>query len=182
MRVRVYLFASAVFMLLIDAAPLPAACAESVNLASVSACSLLTQAEMSAAVGEPMGSGESYMMVTKQLLPGTVPGTKQCTWRRLSRREGDPASKPIAEEVDLYVMPFVETIFLAENDRVGQEGITSISGLGDDAYYMTVGWVTGLDVKKGAIIVRVTLIGGATDRQTVMDAERTFAAQVLSEL
>jgi hypothetical protein len=58
-------------------------------------------------------------------------------------------------------MTFVETIFLAENDELGHEGITSISGLGDDAYYMTVGWMTALNVKKGAIIVRVAWIPGA---------------------
>jgi hypothetical protein len=180
MRPRVCLFASAVLILLINAAPLPADTAASVNLASVDVCSLLTQAELSTAFGVPMGSVVFHRAAT---VPGTVPGTKQCAWRRSPSTEGDPRQRPILlEELDLCVMPFVETNFLAENDRVGDESVTSISGLGDDAYYMTVAWVTGLDVKKGAIIVRVTLIGGATDRQTVMDAERTIAAQVLSEL
>jgi hypothetical protein len=41
--------------------------------------------------------------------------------------------------------------------------------------------MTILNVKKGSIDVKLTLIG-TTDRQTAMDAEMTIASQVLSEL
>jgi hypothetical protein len=177
MRFRHWLFASVVLNLLISVAPLTAAAAGSVDLASIDACSLLTPSELSAAVGVPMGSGEHPMMRNAQLMLGTVPGAKQCEWKRPTQREVSLA----LEEVDLYVMPFVEKSFLAKNDRAGRAGITSISGLGDDAYFTNNWGAMVLDVKRGPIIVRVAWLPGA-DPQTVMDAERTIAAQVLSEL
>jgi hypothetical protein len=66
-------------------------------------------------------------------------------------------------------------------DRVGCAGITSISGLGDDAYFMNTRGPMVLDVKRGPIMVRVAWLPGA-DPQRVMGAEKTIAARVLSEL
>jgi hypothetical protein len=162
MRPRVCLFASAVFIILINAAPLPAATA-----ASVDACSLLTQEEVSAVVGVPMHSGEH-----------TPPDVMQsCHW------VPSKAPPPMGLHLQLWVMPFVEGIFEAEKRRAGQENVTSVSGLGDNAYYAIFGGgsMTVLNVKKGSFIVQVTWIG-TTDHQTVMDAERTIATQVLLEL
>jgi hypothetical protein len=180
MRPRVRLFASAVLILLINAAPLPAATAESVNLASVDACSLLTQAEMSAATGFPV---DSYFY--RHDYPGP---TNPCTWMRLPPRKADSPPGPTLILLKLWVMSAERSFgggFGADQDNPEQE-ITSVSGLGDDAYYATRGLnagasVTVLNVKKGAIEVQVTWIG-TTDHQTVMDAEKTIAAQVLSEL
>jgi hypothetical protein len=83
--------------------------------------------------------------------------------------------------LQLWVMPFAERIFEADKYRAGQENVTSVSGLGDDAYYAQIGPMTILNVKKGSIEVQVTWLG-TTDHQTVMDAEKTIAAQVLLEL
>jgi hypothetical protein len=177
MSQRACSIAFAAFALLISAAPLTAAAAGPVDLASLDACSLLTSAELSAAVGVPMGSGEHPMMRNAQFMLGTVPGVKRCEWKRAAQREASLA----LEEVALYVMPFSETIFLVENDRVGRAGITSISGLGDDAYFMNTWGTMVLDVKRGPVMIRVAWLPGA-DPQTVMDAERTIAARVLSEL
>lgn len=168
MRARVYLFASAVLTLLFSAAPLPADTAASVSIVSVDACSLLTQAELSAAVGAPM---DSY----RHDHPGT---TNACTWMRPPPRGGPP---PTLILLQLWVMPFAERIFEADKYRAGQENVTSVSGLGDDAYYAQIGPMTILNVKKGSIEVQVTWLG-TTDHQTVMDAEKTIAAQVLLEL
>jgi hypothetical protein len=177
MSQRACSIAFAAFTLLISAAPLTAAAAGSVDLASIDPCSLITSAELSSAVGVPMGSGEHPMMRKAQFMSGTVPGATQCEWKRPAQREVSLA----LEEVDLYVMPFSETIFLAKNDRVGRASITSISGLGDDAYFVNTWGTMVLDVKRGPIMVRVAWLPGA-DPQTVIDAERTIAARVLSEL
>jgi hypothetical protein len=172
MRVKVYLFASAVFMLLVNAAPLPAATAESVNLASVDACSLLTPAELGAAVGVPM---DSYFHAQNHNHAGP---TTICTWQSPPRGDGPPVTLMFLQ---LSVMPFAKSIFEQEKYRAGQENVTNVSGLGDDAYYAQIGPMTILNVKKGAIEVKVTW-AGTTDDQTAMDAERSIAAQVLSEL
>ena len=172
MRPRVCLFASAVLILLINGAPLPAATAESVNLASVDACSLLTQTEMSAAVGTPMNPGEH-----------PSPDTGSCTWR--SR----PASATGAQTPGVLLLLSVARlyaafgpIFLAEEDRAGIQRFTSVLWLGDDAYYESEdGIETVLSVKKEAIVVQVTWVGGS-DQQSVLDAEKTIAAQALSKL
>ena len=206
MRLKVGLFAPAVFMLLINAAPLPAVAAQPVNLASVDACSLITAAEMSAAVGAPMGPGEVPFI---ERLPGTDPDAgvvaqdriivpagvmaamaamdrnRYCTWRRTPPpREGDPPLAPgQMVRVELYVMPLSQGYLLAENYRVGVERITTISGLGDDAYYTFGPLEQELKVKSAGIFIQVDCYAVyPADRQAAMDAERTIAAQVLSEL
>ena len=163
MRWRVCLFASAAFILLINAAPLPAATA-----ASVDACSLLTPAELSAAVGVPM---DSYSHTN-------MGATNSCTWMSPPSTGRPP---PTLVWLQLWVMQFVEQIFEQEKYRAGRENITSVSGLGDDAYYVQIGPMTILNVKKGSIEVQVTWTG-TTDQQSVLDGEKTIAAQVLSEL
>jgi hypothetical protein len=159
-HLRIYLLASAVFMLLINAAPLPATAAESVKLASVDACSLLTPAELSAVVGVPM--------VTFPFTGRTL----GCWWM----------SHPTALiNVHLGLFTFSKRIFEQQKHLAGQENVTDVSGFGDDAYYAQIGPETYLNVKKGDIEVQVAW-SGTTDHQTVMDGEKTIAAQVLSEL
>ena len=201
MRLRVGLFAPAVFMLLIDAVPLPAEAAEAVNLAKINVCSLITSAEMSAAVGAPMGPVErpiagnqdaAVVAADGSAVPAGIVASmaaflrsRDCMWRRTpAPRAGDPPLAPgQMVGVDLYVMPSSQGYFLEEKYRAGVERITTISGLGDDAYY-TFGPVTQeLKVKRGDIFIQVDCYAVyPVDRQSVMDAERTIAAQVLSEL
>jgi hypothetical protein len=65
---------------------------------------------------------------------------------------------------------------------VSEEYVTSISGLGEDAYYIEhPHMMMTLNVKKGDLCLIVTWIG-IIDPQKVMDSERTIAAQVLSRL
>jgi hypothetical protein len=174
MRLRVGLFAPAVFMLLIDAAPSPAAAAQPVNLASVDACSLLSQEEMTAAVGLPMSPGE-HMPV-----PANFPKSPNfCMWLQLPPAGVRP-QPPL--QMELKVTPFIAGQFELGKNIAGQDGVTSVSGLGDDAYYAQIGMMMLLNVKKGALDVQVTWLPVVTDRQHVMDAERSIAAQVLSEL
>jgi hypothetical protein len=79
-------------------------------------------------------------------------------------------------------MPFDKRIFDAEGQRTGKENVISVSDLGDTAYFATYGGaMTVLNVKKGDIHVQLTWIG-TVDQQSVLDGEKTIAAQVLSEL
>jgi len=104
--------------------------------------------------------------------------TNACTWTRPPPRGAPP---PTLILLQLWVMPFAERIFEADKYSAGQENVIGVSGLGDDAYRAQIGPMTILNVKKGSIEVQVTWVG-STDHQTVMDAEKTIAAQVLSEL
>ena len=139
------------------------------NLGTIDACSLLSQEEMSVAVGVPMNSG-------RHNLPGT---TQQCTWQRpFPQRVSPPAT---LDRLELFVEP--ADGFEWDKHNVSQENVTSVSGLGEEAYYTEHPHVLMyLTVKKGDLCVIVTWIGVTTDRQQVMDAEKTIAAQVLSKL
>jgi hypothetical protein len=83
--------------------------------------------------------------------------------------------------VHLGLFTFSKRIFEQQKHLAGQENVTDVSGFGDDAYYAQIGPETYLNVKKGDIEVQVAW-SGTTDHQTVMDGEKTIAAQVLSEL
>jgi hypothetical protein len=167
MRFRHCLFASAVCMLLINATPLPAA-----NAAPVDICSLLTEAEVSAAVGVSMNSGLPVTPIGTHARPGAP-----CKWLPSGGfRPGAPP--PIVNDLRLWAFP--EEYF--ERDMVG-ENVTSVSGLGDEAYYVNMsGGYTVMDVNKGALCVQVVWHGPNWDHQEIIDAEQTIAAQVLSEL
>jgi hypothetical protein len=136
---------------------------------AVDACSLLTQAEISAAVGIPMLSG-------RHDFPGT---TQECSWQRRLPQPGGPPLTILS--LQLFVEPAEG--FEWNKHNVSQENVTSVSGVGEDAYYTEQGKGSAmiLNVKKGDLCVIVTWIL-VTDRQRVMDAEKTIAAQVLSKL
>lgn len=105
-------------------------------------------------------------------------GTQSCLWSSSGGHRLPGDSRPFVWFLHLSVDPFAERIFEADKYRAGQENVTSVSGLGDDAYYAQLGPMTILNVKKGSIAFKVTLVG-TTDRQTAMDAEMTIASQVL---
>jgi hypothetical protein len=80
----------------------------------------------------------------------------------------------------LRLWAFPEEYF--ERDMVGQN-VASVSGLGDEAYYVNMsGGYTVMDVKKGALCIRLVWQGPNWDHQKIIDAEQTIAAQVLPEL
>jgi hypothetical protein len=170
MRPRVCLLASAVLILLIDAPPLPAATAAAVNIAPVDVCSLLTQTELSAAVGIPT-----------DLFTHSTAAMNTCMWTTHPPKGGSHPPMTLIY-LQLSVFSFAQRIFDEEKQSAGQANVTNVSGLGDQAYYAQITPdITVLNVKKGDKQVHVTW-AGAADHQTVMDDERTIAAQVLSEL
>jgi hypothetical protein len=96
-------------LILINAASLPAAPAESVDLALIDACSLLTQAEMSAAVGAPMGSGRHPAPGANALC------SWQWQWLPSAGKMGPP--QPVVVSVQLSVVPFAKWRYRCRRTR-----------------------------------------------------------------
>jgi hypothetical protein len=171
MRSRVCLFASAFFILLINTVP-PAVIAAPI-WASADACLLLSQAEVSAAVGVPMDPGRHE-----------AGASNECSWRPHLTFDKDGKWVRNVNHLQLWVetadQENITRVFEWEKFARGQENVTSAPHLGDDAYYAHYGLgATDLIVRKGLIVLRILAIG-PTDRQTVMDADKTIAAQLLS--
>ncbi len=127
------------------------------------ACSLLTQAQVSAALSVSVGVG-SYQAPNYK---------KTCTWNTTSAvTKGAKYVTLMLEGLDAYQagkLAPVKTIV-----------VTSISGIGDDAYYLAVGNV-GLIVKKGNVAFKVAVYGDLPiEKKQAM--EKTLAQQVVSKL
>jgi hypothetical protein len=64
----------------------------------------------------------------------------------------------------------------------GGNAVTSVNGVGDDAYFTSIGSsVTSLMVKKGAVAFKLSLYG-ATAPDKAMAIEKTLASQALANL
>jgi hypothetical protein len=128
------------------------------------ACSLLTQAQVSVALSVSVGAG-SYQTPTFK---------KTCTWNATSDvKKGAKYVTLVLEGLDAYQagkLAPVKTIV-----------VTSISGIGDDAYYLAVSSNVGLIVKKGDIAFKVAVYGDLPiEKKQAM--EKTLAQQVVSKL
>jgi hypothetical protein len=129
------------------------------------ACSLLTQAQVSAAVSVSVGAG-SYVTPTYK---------KTCTWN---------ATSPVAKSAKYVTLMLEDLDAYDGGKRIGQMkavSVTSISGIGDDAYYLAVGSNVGLIVKKGNIAFKVAVYADLPiEKKQAM--EKTLAQQVVSKL
>lgn len=127
------------------------------------ACSLLTQAQVSAAVSASVGAG-AYQGTYK----------KTCTWNAVS-----PATKSakwvtlMLEDLDAYQA--------GKQAPVKAIVVTPISRIGDDAYYLAVGPNVGLIVKKGNVAFKVAVYGDIP-MENKQAMEKTLAQQVVSKL
>jgi hypothetical protein len=138
-----------------------AAMAPSANAAPPDdACSLLTQAQVSAALGASVGAG-SYVTPTFK---------KTCTWTVAGGAE--------------YVTLMLEGLDAYQAGKVALTKtivVTSVSGIGDDAYYLAVGNNVGLIVKKGNVAFKVAVYDHSPlEKKQAM--EKTLAQQVVSKL
>jgi hypothetical protein len=127
------------------------------------ACSLLTQAQVSVAVSVSVGAG-AYQGTYK----------KTCTWNAVS-----PATKSAK-----YVTLLLEGLDAYQAGKLAPVKtivVTSISGIGDDAYYLAVGPNVGLIVKKGNVAFKVAVYGDIPiENKQAM--EKTLAQQIVSKL
>jgi hypothetical protein len=74
-------------------------------------------------------------------------------------------------------------LHISDSSTQSQEYVTSVAGLGENAYYSEHPHaLMYLTVKKGDFCVIVTWVGDTTDGRHVMDAEKIIAARILSKL
>ncbi|MGC1386837.1 MAG: hypothetical protein WA807_02395 [Steroidobacteraceae bacterium] len=124
------------------------------------ACALLTAAQAGAALGAPVGAG-SYITPTSK---------KTCTWNSTASDGG-------------YVTLLLQDVAGFEGGKqLGQSAskdlsVTSISGVGDDAYYLALGGQVDLIVKKGNVAFKVAVYTHMTV-ESKEAKEKTLAQQV----
>jgi hypothetical protein len=141
-----------------------AAMAPSANAASPDdACSLLTPAQVSAALSVSVSAG---------VYQGTYKGT--CTWNATS-------AAPKSAKYTTLVLEGLDAFQAGKQAPVKTIVVTTVTGLGDDAYYLAVGPNVGLIVKKGNVAFKVAVYGDIPleEKQAM---EKTLAQQVVSKL
>lgn len=160
-KVRMFFLVSFIFSL----SSLPAAYA----VPPADACSLLTPAQVSAVLGVPAAS--------KAL------GTKACIWAQTDAKPGSPRRR--VDLVILIMQGYTQGYAVAKMPN-SPTSATHVSGLGDDAYYlsMTSGEAMELRVKKGSVAVgiRVEPSGTPFTPDQIKDKEKTLAQDVLAKL
>ena len=128
------------------------------------ACSLLTADEAAAALGEPVD-------------PGTVPtpGARSCIFA------GHPAQGVDFNSVEISVTDV--KAFKPDQKSIAGLTITPASGIGDAAYYVSMGaGYEVLNVRKGQVTFTTSvLLKGASDGQ-LQAAEKTLAMAVLGRI
>lgn len=127
------------------------------------ACSLLTQAQVSAALGVSVGAG-TYVTPTFK---------KTCTWNATTAGGGT---------VTLNLQSLAQYEAAKKSASYGNSvSATSIGGIGDEAYYFGVNAIVSLIAKKGSVAFKVAVYAHipVEKRQA---AEKTLALQVLSKL
>jgi hypothetical protein len=127
------------------------------------ACALLTPAQVSAALGVPVGSG-AYVTPTFK---------KTCTWSATTSGGGTVTLN--LQSLDL----FESGKKLASYSK--SASTAPVSGLGDDAYYFVTGKLVSLIVKKGNAAFKVAVYAQIPiEKQEA--AEKSLAVQAVSGL
>jgi hypothetical protein len=126
------------------------------------ACSLFTASQVSAVLGVSVSEGQHP--IASLLL---------CGWA--------PAGAPRVDGKKLSVNLMTERAF--EVGKTPMQGIakTPVSGVADDAYYVTAsGLGTGLSIKKGNIYVQIRVGGFPTEKEK--ELEKALALQMQTKL
>ena len=134
------------------------------------ACSLLTQARVSALLGVSVGAGEHIV----------ANAPSQCGWAQPS--DTSHSGKRIV--LDLFgSMGRLTPVDRFNNGKTPVKGIakTPAAGIGDEAYYITTpGFGMGLNVRKGSSVFQIRVYGFAVEQTKAM--EKTLAQDVLAKL
>ena len=131
--------------------------------ADVNPCSLLTTAQVTAAMGTPMQAG--------------TPGPTNCTW--LAQNGSSNVSLAV-RSADVYAPMRSEAQF--------HSCMTPVAGVGDDAFFFADSKASSLYVLKGSVtlkdsqtmLIAIQASGFTTDQTQV--AEKALAAQALTKL
>ena len=171
MRIRVAAATIAIFLAVAGASPAVGASAPN------DACSLLTQDQVSTATGVKVGAGThvtpTYVKTCTWSVPGAaVKGVKSVT---LSLQPGNSfaSAKMFMEQAQT----------MAKTEKgAAQISNASVSGIGDDAFYTSMGTgYTALLVKKGDVAMKVAMYGDLPSEKKKA-IEKTLALQALSKL
>lgn len=126
-------------------------------------CTLLTSAQITSALGVPVGAGQGFM-------------NKICKWSPATPEKGSAQPKKVMLTM-LNAQHWSSTIMPVGNGIVK----THVSGLGDDAIYGTTpGLPTVLDVKKGNVAFQVVVVGFSSAENQAK--EKVLAQNVLAKL
>jgi hypothetical protein len=128
------------------------------------ACSLVTDAQVSAAVGVSVKPGV-YVTPTFK---------KTCTWN---------ATTPVPQSVKIVTLMLqgLDAYQAGKNTSLKSIIVTPASGIGDDAYYLGTDAVFGLVVKKGSIAFKVAVYADIP-KEKKQALEKALAQQVLAKL
>ena len=141
------------------------------------ACALVTRAQVSAVVGVPVDAGTHV----------TPTFVKTCTWGPTGGAREDVKAVTIsfqnAASYDAGKRLMQQTQAVVNQTQGGASMASdSASGVGDDAYYTSMGaGYTALMVKKGNVALKIAIYGGMpTDKKKAV--EKALALQALSKL
>jgi hypothetical protein len=137
------------------------AIAQSASAPPDDACSLLTPAQVSAAVGVPVGAG-TYVMPTFR---------KTCTWSATTNGGGT---------ITLNLQSLDQFQSEKKSASYGQP-VSAADGIGDEAYYSGTANLVSLIVKKGNVAFKVAVYAHMPIEKR-QAAERSLALQVISRL
>lgn len=154
-----------------------AAAALPVAAATEDACSLLTSAQVSDAAGVPMGAG-TYV---------TPEFKRTCTWTPSGDAKGIRAVTLYLETAQAYdagkkMMEQTVAMMKATKEADASKVQNStVSGIGDDAFSLTLGTTIGLMVKKGAAAFKVEVYS-ELNAEKKLEIEKALALKVLPKL
>jgi len=127
-------------------------------------CALLTAAQASAALGGTVGEGKPVV-------------GKVCQWQQ----QGKTGAELLKLDVNL-----ITPDRFARMKSVTAGTVTSVGGLGDDAYYSTLKTgrtsISTLNVKKGDAAVVIRVSGGAKPLEEYQAKEKAVAQAILPKL
>jgi hypothetical protein len=175
MRSKIKIAASIFAIFLACAATAPTASAAPAE----DACALLTQAQVSAALGFPIGAGTYVTPTFLKTCTWTASGdsAKSVKYVTLSYQAADAyaAAKNLMEQTKARMT-------VEDNRDAGKFQNETASGIGDDAFYTSMGGnYTGLLVKKGNVSFKVAIYGDLP-LEKKKAVEKTLALQALSKL
>lgn len=134
------------------------------------ACALLTQAQVSAALGVSVGAGQRVMPNTATICGWQVPGESSMSRKRVV--------------ASIYTQLGSRTpVDRFNTAKTPIKGITKtpVSGVGDDAIYATTpGLGTGLIFRKGASAFDVRVYGFPPEQ--IKEKEKTLALDIIGKL
>jgi hypothetical protein len=139
--------------------------ASSARAMAADPCSLLTETQVSAALGTPVTVAKFGSDAT------------HCHWEQQAKHGATTA--------DAHVLVEAAKTYDAAKGMMGMNGkvkVVPVSGLGDDAYYLVAGKDAPLFVKKGNSAIRVAFAAKGASLDDIQAKEKALASALLGKL